>query len=70
MFSSPLWGFFYLISFMYSITLSRTVVLVPSLEILLFNKIMILVIAEKEALFSSPLWGFFYLMCSVKDEQW
>ena len=61
MFSSPLWGFFYLICIETAVKhFSVHMVLVPSLGILLFNSGLnsIGIILK----FSSPLWGFFYLI--------
>ncbi len=59
-FSSPLWGFFYLIIIL-SVSIFSFTVLVPSLGILLFNNAEDYICPPVQK-FSSPLWGFFYLM--------
>ena len=61
MFSSPLWGFFYLIPSSGAVDKSAAV-LVPSLGILLFNMNSGDFFIWDEVTFSSPLWGFFYLI--------
>ena len=59
-FSSPLWGFLYLIAITLAIV-TVLIVLVPSLGISLFNpSVGIDITAQLQ--FSSPLWGFLYLI--------
>ena len=60
-FSSPLWGFFYLMGVEFINSDRQRLVLVPSLGILLFNN-PVKTFNDRVCLFSSPLWGFFYLI--------
>ena len=61
-FSSPLWGFLYLISPNFLHRKGGVFVLVPSLGISLFNRCKPNTFSVCVMKFSSPLWGFLYLI--------